>query len=192
MFRPLSAVFLGQLSTKHKDVKEAPPLMMIPMILLSLASVVFGIFPNTILKVISQVQTSVGLDALTLEGTRIIASNGTIDPTLITMIFGLGFVIAMIIFLRFPKSRKVPLMDQYTASEFIWTPELLHYATDFYAPFERLYQKAPRTENFYGMIVKKVSELGKFASYAFYSYKPGTVLLWAAAVTVAVLWGSVL
>ena len=192
VFRPLSAVFLGQLSTKHQDVKEAPALMMIPMILLSLASVVFGIFPNTILKVISQVQTSVGLDALTLEGTRIIASNGAIDPTLITMIFGLGFVIAMIIFLRFPKSRKVPLMDQYTASEFIWTPELLHYATDFYAPFERLYQKAPRTENFYGMIVKKVSELGKFASYAFYSYKPGTVLLWAAAVTVAVLWGSVL
>lgn len=192
VFRPLSAVFLGQLSTKHQNVKEAPALMMLPMILLSLASVVFGVFPNLVLNIISQVQTSVGLEGLTLEGTKIIASNGTIDPTLIVMIFGLGFLIALIIFLRFPKSRKVPLMDQYTASEFIWTPELLHYATDFYAPFERLYQKAPRTETFYGAIVRRVNELGKFASYAFYSFKPGTVLLWAAVVIVAMLGGSVL
>ncbi len=192
VFRPLSAVFLGQLSTRHMDVKEAPPLMMIPMVVLSLASVLFGVFPNIALSVISGIQTSVGLEGLTLEGTKIIASNGAIDPTLITGIFGFGFVIAMIIFLRFPKSRKVPLMDQYTASEFIWTPELLHYATDFYAPFERLYQKAPRTENFYRSIVNKVSELGAFASYAFYSFKPGTVLLWTAAVIVAMLWGSAL
>jgi formate hydrogenlyase subunit 3/multisubunit Na+/H+ antiporter MnhD subunit len=192
VFRPLSAVFLGQLSTKHQDVKEAPPLMMLPMILLSLASVVFGVFPNLVLKFISQVQTSVGLEGLKLEGTRIIASNGVIDPTLIVIIFGLGFLIALVIFLRFPKSRKVPLMDQYTASEFIWTPELLHYATDFYAPFERLYQKAPRTETLYQIIAQKVSELGKFASYAFYSFKPGMVLLWAAIVVVAMLGGSVL
>ncbi len=192
VFRPLSAVFLGQLSTKHQDVKEAPPLMMLPMVLLSLATVIFGVFPNWILRIISRVQTSVGLDGLTLDGTKIIASNGAIDPTLIVFIFGLGFLIALIIFLRFPKSRKVPLMDQYTASEFIWTPELLHYATDFYAPFERLYQKAPRTESFYQALVKRVSELGRFASYAFYSYKPGTVLLWVAVVVVAMLGGSML
>ncbi|MBE0600825.1 MAG: hypothetical protein IH607_03495 [Firmicutes bacterium] len=68
----------------------------------------------------------------------------------------------------------------------------MHYATDFYAPFERLYQKAPRTENFYRMIVQKVSELGRFASYAFYSFKPGTVLLWVAIVVVAMLGGSML
>ncbi|MBE0600754.1 MAG: NADH-quinone oxidoreductase subunit M, partial [Firmicutes bacterium] len=50
VFRPLSAVFLGQLSAKHQDVKEAPALMMLPMVLLSLASVVFGVFPNWVLR----------------------------------------------------------------------------------------------------------------------------------------------
>ncbi len=192
VFRPLSAVFLGQLSTKHKDVKEAPVLMIIPMAILSLVTLAFGIFPNIVLKIISKIQISVGLPGLTLEGTKIIASNGTIDPTIIVAIFGLGFVIAMVLFLIHPKSRKVPLMDQYTASEFIWTPELLHYATDFYAPFERLYEKAPRTETFYGALVKKIAELGKFVSFAFFSFKPGTVLFWIAAVTVAMLWGGAL
>ena len=162
VFRPLSAVFLGQLSIKHQDVKEAPPLMIIPMALLSLVTLAFGIFPKYVLSIISRIQTSVGLEGLQLEGTKIIASNGTIDPTLIVGIFGLGFVIAMVLFVIHPKSRKVPLMDQYTASEFIWTPELLHYATDFYAPFERLYEKAPRTETFYGALVHKVKEVGSF------------------------------
>ena len=61
VFRPLSAVFLGQLSTKHKDIKEAPPLMIIPMAILSLITVAFGVFPKYVLSIISRVQTSVGL-----------------------------------------------------------------------------------------------------------------------------------
>ncbi len=190
VFRPLSAVFLGQLSTKHKDVKEAPALMIIPMAILSLITLAFGVFPNFVLSIISKIQTSVGLPGLQLEGTRIIASNGAIDPTLVVGIFGLGFVIAMIIFIVHPKSRKVDLMDQYTASEFIWTPELLHYATDFYAPFERLYEKAPRTETFYNALVKKIAEIGGFVSYALFSFKPGTAVFWVAVVIAAVLWGG--
>jgi len=192
VFRPLSAVFLGQLSTKHQDVKEAPALMQIPMLILSLITLAFGVFPNVALRVISRIQTSVGMDSLKLEGTRIIGSNGAIDPTLIVIIFGVGFVVAMVLFLLHPKSRKVDLMDTYTASEFIYTPELLHYAHDFYAPFERLYAKAPRTETFYRALVKKVDELGRLISYAFFSYKPGTVILWITVVTVSLVWGGAL
>lgn len=192
VFRPLSAVFLGQLSTKHEKVKEAPVLMQIPMILLSLVTLLFGVMPNIALRVISQVQTSVGLQGLTLDGTRIEGSNGVLDPTLVTIVFGVGFVLALVLFLLHPKSRKVGLMDTYTASEFIWTPELLHYAHDFYAPFERLYNRAPRTESFYKILVKKIDEIGRLASYAFFSYKPGTVILWIALMTVSLLWGGAL
>ena len=83
-------MFLGQLSTKHKDVKEAPALMQIPMIILSVITILFGILPNLVLRVISNVQTSVGIEPLILEGTRIQGSNGVIDPTLIVIIFGIG------------------------------------------------------------------------------------------------------
>ena len=192
VFRPLSAVFLGQLSTKHENVKEAPALMMLPMILLSLITLFFGVVPNVALGVISRVQTSLGLPGLTLEGTKIIGSNGVLDPSLITVIFAIGFVVALILFVLHPKSRKVGLMDTYTASEFIWTPELLHYAHDFYAPFERLYNKAPRTESFYRIIERKIEELGRLAAYTFFSYKPGTVVFWIAVVTVSLLWGGAL
>ncbi len=192
VFRPLSAVFLGQLSPKHKEVKEAPVLMQIPMIILSLITIGFGILPNIVLKVISGVQTSAGLEGLTLNGTQIQGSNGVIDPTIIVMIFGLGFLIALILFLIHPKSRKVDLMDTYTASEFIYTPELLHYSHSFYAPFERLYAKAPKTETFYNAVVKKIEELGRFVSYAFFSFKPGTVILWIAIVVSMLLWGGLL
>ena len=192
VFRPLSAVFLGQLSPRHAKVKEAPLLMLIPMILLSLATLAFGVFPNIALRVISKVQSSVGMAGLVLEGTQIKGSNGVLDPTLICIIFAVGFIIAMVLFLLHPKSRKVDLMDTYTASEFIYTPELLHYSHDFYAPFERLYEKAPRTEVFYQALVKKINELGRLTSYAFFSFKPGTVVFWIAVVAVTLLWSGTL
>ena len=68
VFRPLSAVFLGQLSPKHENVKEAPFLMQVPMVILSLMTLAFGIFPNYILKPISGILTSIGMEGLSLDG----------------------------------------------------------------------------------------------------------------------------
>ncbi len=190
VFRPLSAVFLGQLSPKHYDLKKAPVLMVIPMIILSGLTVLFGVFPNIILRIISKIQTSVGMDGLQFEGTRIVGNNGSLDPTLIVVIFGIGFVIALVIFLLHPKSKKVDLMDTYTASEFIYTPELLHYSHSFYAPFERLYAKAPDTSKWYKAILKKVSEIGGFVSYAFFSSKPRIAVFWIVVAVAALFWGG--
>ena len=192
VFRPLSAVFLGQLAPKHEKVKEAPVLMVIPMVILSLLTVFFGVVPNIALKVFSSIQKSVDMEGLKLDGTKIIGNNGTLDPSLIVIIFGVGFAIAMILFLIHPKSRKVKLMDTYTASEFIYTPELLHYAHNFYAPFERLYEKVPNTEKWYGVLVKKIDELGRLVSYSLFSYKPSTAILWIMITTIILLWGGIL
>jgi formate hydrogenlyase subunit 3/multisubunit Na+/H+ antiporter MnhD subunit len=193
VFRPLSAVFLGQLSTKHEKLKEAPVLMIIPMVILSLVTVLFGVVPNMVLKIFSGIETSIGMKGLQLSGTQIKGTNGILDPTIIVIMFGFGFVIAMILFLIHPKSRKVELMDTYTASEFIYTPELLHYASNFYAPFERLYEKAPNTEKWYGAVIKKIEELGLLVSYSLFSYKPNTVILWISAMIIGLLvWGGVL
>jgi NADH:ubiquinone oxidoreductase subunit 5 (subunit L)/multisubunit Na+/H+ antiporter MnhA subunit len=183
-------VFLGQLSPKHYKLKKAPVLMMIPMIILSGLTVLFGIFPNIVLRIISRIQTSVGLPGLQFDGTRIVGTNGTLDPTLIVVIFGIGFAIALILFLLHPKSRKVELMDTYTASEFIYTPELLHYSHSFYAPFERLYDKAPDTSKWYKAILKKVVEIGNLVSYSFFSSKPRITVFWIVIVTIALLWGG--
>lgn len=190
VFRPLSAVFLGQLSPKHEKVKEAPFLMQLPMWILTLLTLFFGIFPNVVLKVISKIQVAVGMEGLQFEGNKIIGSNGVIDPTLIVVIFGLGFAIAFILFILHPKSRKVELMDTYTASEFIYTPELFHYSHSFYAPFERLYEKAPSSATWYIALIKKIDEIGKLVSHSFFSYKPSTTVFWIVVMTIALLWGG--
>ncbi len=190
VFRPLSAVFLGQLSPKHEKVKEAPFLMQLPMWILTILTLVFGIFPNVVLRVISKIQVAVGMEGLQLDGNKIIGTNGVIDPTLIVVIFGLGFAIAFVLFIIHPKSRKVELMDTYTASEFIYTPELFHYSHSFYAPFERLYEKALSSATWYMALIKKIDEIGRLVSHSFFSYKPSTAVFWIAVMTIALLWGG--
>ncbi len=190
VFRPLSAVFLGQLAPKHENVKEAPALMQIPMIILSLLTLAFGIYPRPVLEIISKIEVSVGMSGLRFDGTKILGINGVLDPTIVVLMFGLGFVIALVLFLLHPKSKKVGLMDTYTASEFIYTPELMHYAHNFYAPFERLYENAPSAVTWYGMLIRKIEEIGRLVSYSFFSYKPSIAILWIAVATIGLLWGG--
>ncbi|MBN2880346.1 MAG: NADH-quinone oxidoreductase subunit M [Clostridia bacterium] len=190
VFRPLSAVFLGQLSPKHESVKEAPFLMQVPMIGLSLLTLLFGVFPNIVLRFISDILKTAGLDGLTLNGLVISGTNGQLNPSLVSLIFGIGFFIALIIFIIHPKSRKVDLMDTYTASEFIYTPELLHYSYAFYAPFERLYENAPSTEKWYAALIKKIEEAGQLVSYTFFNNKPRIIVFWMVCAVIALLWGG--
>ena len=190
VFRPLSSVFLGQLSTKHEDLKEVPTLMLLPMVLLSGVTLFFGILPGSLLKFIGKIQSDLGLQAIEINGTKIMGTNGSLDPTVLTLIFGVGFVIALVIFLVLPKSKKVGLMDTYTAGEFIYTPELYHYSYDFYAPFKRLYDGKFTVVKWYDALVQRVDELGQFVSSTFFSYKPGVTVLWLSLVTIVMLWGG--
>jgi NADH-quinone oxidoreductase subunit M len=77
-----------------------------------------------------------------------------------------------------PKTRKVDLMDTYTSAEFIYTPELLHYAHDFYAPFERLYSNHPDTLKLYERVSLKIKELGQVIDFAFMNAKPAVTIMW--------------
>ncbi len=193
VFRPLATVFLGQLKEKHKDVKEAPVMMVIPMVILSGLSLLFGVVPNLMMGYIQKINISLGLlseeesivDGLVLRGT-----NGNLDPTLITVIFGLGFVISLIIFLVSPKSKKVHLMDTYTGGEFIYTPDLLHYSYRFYAPVIRLYESLPKVVNLYKALVQRVVDLGKGVRYWVFATSPGRGVLFLSIMLIILLWGE--
>ena len=115
VFRPLSAVFLGQLKPKHDKVKEVPALMILPMAVLSLITLFFGVVPNVLLNYINRILGYLNIEEVTTMSPQIAGTNGVLDPTLVTIVFGIGFVIALIIFLLMPKSKKVGLMDTYTA-----------------------------------------------------------------------------
>ncbi|MCD6322655.1 MAG: hypothetical protein J7L77_06470 [Clostridiales bacterium] len=187
VFRPLSTVFLGQTFTKDLKKKEVGFFMMFPMLILTLLSLLIGVFPNIFLRVISKIQASVGIDPVTLVNRTIIATNGYLDAFRVFMVFGFGFAIAFVIFIVRRKSKKVELMDTFTSAEFIHTRELLHYSSKFYAPFERLYENAPDTLTIYKKLAVKVGELGHMVESVFYGHKPEKTVFWIMAVGIIVI-----
>jgi len=178
VFRPLSAVFLGQLSPKNEKIKEANIFMQIPMYILTLLTMLIGVFPKVVLNVIAAIQSEIGISEIILSNNTILLNNGVLDTFRVFVIFSYGFLIALIIFISRGKSRKVGLMDTYTAAEFIHTPELLHYSSKFYAPFERLNKKPYPILNIYESISIKIKEIGNFTEAFFYSYKPSITVFW--------------
>lgn len=191
VFRPLSAVFLGQLKQQHNDIKEAPIGMIIPMIVLSLISLFYGVVPSGLVSYSAKIEASLGMENLVeTSGLVIKGSNGDLNAPLITGIFAFGFVIALIIFLLGPKSRKVGLMDTYTAGEFLYTPELYHYSFNFYAPFERLYAKHPNIVAMYEGLVERIKDIGKFIRFFFFSKSPARGVMWIILTLILLMWGE--
>lgn len=192
VFRPLAALFLGQQLPQYKNtVKEAPVLMLIPMLILSGLNIYTGVLPNFILGFINRVMSELNIVTLSLGTTTIDGYNGVLDPALISGVFGIGVLVAFIIFIVLKKSKKVGLMNTYTAGNFIYTEELLHYSVDFYAPLERLYEKYINImKNFYINLGNKVREFGAMMKYFFFTYKPEITVFWIMIVIVFLLWGE--
>lgn len=194
VFRPLAALFLGQEFPKWaKTMKEAPVLMLVPMVILSGLIIYTGVLPNFFLGFINDVLIESGVTPLVLGNFTVEGTNGILQPALIAAVFGVGVLIAFIIFIVLKKSRKVELMDTYTAGNFIYTEELLHYSLDFYAPLERLYEKYINiTKDFYKKLENKVVTLGQVMKYYFFTNKPEITVFWIIVIIGFLLWGEVL
>lgn len=203
VFRPLAALFLGQeLPQFKKTVKEAPFFMLLPMLILSGLSVYTGVLPNHFIPFINDVTAELGdglqivVDGFMIQGWNVVPLGVTpsyLHPLLIAGIFAFGVMVAFFIFIVLKKSKKVELMDTYTAGNFVYTEELLHYSVDFYAPLERLYEKYIHImKNFYKGIATKVREFGAFMKYFFFTVKPEITVLWIIALVAFLLWGDVL
>jgi len=194
VFRPLAALFLGQEFKEYKGVKEAPLLMLIPTFIIMGLNVYTGVFPKAILDFINKIIIELGFSPVVVGQWGIISgSNGDLFPALISLVFMVGVVIAFIIFILLKKSRKVELMDTYTAANFVHDEHLLHYSVDFYAPLERLYEKQSHwMTTFYKALAMKVKELGKLGKYLFMSKNISVTLFWIVAIIIFLLWGEVL
>lgn len=191
VFRPLSAVFLGQLSPRHETVKEAEVPMIISMVGLSALVLFFGVLPESLLSVIGRIQASFGIKPIEATGNLIQATNGRLDTIVVFFVFGFGFLLALVMFLLLPKAKKVGLMDTYTSAEFIHTPELLHYSHDFYVFIERLYAKHPSVEKLYDAFSLRIREAGQLITFLFFSHKPGVTVLWTTLLLLLVFLGGV-
>ena len=188
VFKPLAGIFLGQLKPQHRNLKEVPLVMVVPMAILTLLTVFWGMLPSNAIKTINAVTASVGINAVEVTFSRIVALTGEWDSILVTTVFAIGFFISLFIFMRAKKARQVDLMDNYTAGDFLYTSELYHFSYRMYRPFDRLFEKWPSMEDWLSSLSDKIKELGALLKAIFYPANPQLYIGLAMVAIIGTFW----
>jgi NADH-quinone oxidoreductase subunit M len=156
-YKLIHNVFLGQLPGKLKDTKKSPFTMQLPMIILALAILVFGILPGIPLRVIDRIGMSFGFETLDVTLWSIASETGALN----TMnIFSAVLVAAVLLWLLVrlgAKSTSVVQEDTYAAGACI-PADKYHYTADFYNPLQRMVRPFARDviDEFYFRISSSV------------------------------------
>jgi formate hydrogenlyase subunit 3/multisubunit Na+/H+ antiporter MnhD subunit len=162
IYKLIHNMFLGQISEKHKNIKIAPFSMQIPLIILSIVTIVFGIVPGLPLNIINSIGVSLGFDSLAVNIWGISSETGTLNTI---NIFSAVIVLLFIIYVIFRtgvKSVLVSQEDSYAAGSYI-PKEKYHYTVDFYNPFFRMVRPwiQDRIDQFYLWLSKISEKLGE-------------------------------
>ena len=187
-------IFLGQLPERYKDVKEVPWTMQLPILVLSAAILVFGIFPGLPLGAISAIQRSFGLEALRIGLFSAPEEVGELNT--VTILAGLAVALASVyaVFAAFQQARRVDQTDSYGAGSYVpadryqYSARFYDRAYDLIEPYVR-----DRVDAFYYWFVEKsegifqvVRQLytGNVNTYALY-----ILLFLAVAILAGLEWG---
>jgi len=153
-------IFLGQLPRKYENIKKAPFSMQLPLIILSVLIILFGILPGIPLKVINAIGISFGLKSLNVTIWGIASDTGTLNTI---NIFSAVLVASIVVWLFFrigKKSKKVPQESNYAAGSYI--PEgKYHYTVEFYGPLYRMIAPYLRDviDDFYNWLAERIKVL---------------------------------
>jgi len=160
VYKFLHNMFLGQLPEKYKDIEKSPLSMQLPIIVLSLAILLFGILPGIPLKVINTIGTSFGFESLNITLWGITSETGTLNTINIFSAVLVAGVIVWLLFRLGAKSVPVPQEDSYAAGAH--TPaDKYHYTAEFYNPLYRMIKPFLRDiiDEFYYWIASSVRSL---------------------------------
>ncbi|MGM0410055.1 MAG: proton-conducting transporter membrane subunit [Bacillota bacterium] len=181
VFKPLSTVFLGQLKPQHEKIKEVPFLMQLPMYILMILMVLFGVVPGIQMSIISKIASFVGIEAVNYSLFTIEGAYGAWNSLIIFNIFTGGFVLSLFVFILARKSKLVGLLDTYTSGEYMNDAEAYHYAYQYYRPFDRMFDSfaAKSLTRAYESLAENIAKIGNGIrktvitgngqSYAFYA-----------------------
>jgi NADH-quinone oxidoreductase subunit M len=162
VFKPLSAVFLGQLKPQHENIKEVPFLMQLPMYILMGLMLLFGVLPGIQMKIINQIASYLNVETIQSTLYTIEGAFGAWNSLIIFNVFSAGFIIALLIFLIAKKSKLVGLLDTYTSGEYMDDAEAYHYAYQYYRPFDRMFDgfASKSLTHYYEILVGNLGKLG--------------------------------
>lgn len=156
-YKLIHNIFLGQLPDKYEKLQKAPFNMQLPMIILSLATIIFGILPGIPLKVINSIESGFNMEQLNVNIWGIASDTGIINMLNISAAF---IVISAIVGLIFRGSKKSAGIDQYNnyAAGRMVPKNKYHYSVNFYDPLYRMITPYLRdfTDDFYMIIVRGI------------------------------------
>jgi NADH-quinone oxidoreductase subunit M len=142
LYRGLHTIYLGQLSPRFGEVREAPSTMSIAMLFVMLLVMFTGFFPGLVLMPINSIIGELGLEALTLNLFFIEGATTTLNVTLIGILFMGSVFIVGFLYIIGKRRELVGSLDTYTAGEdpkdWGLTEERYHYGMHFYEPFEKV------------------------------------------------------
>ena len=139
-YKFLYSFFLGQEEPEFKNVKEAPFVMVLPMMLISVFLVVTGTFPGLLFEPIAHGMEYLGFQSVDWNMSMLINAWGDeVNLIDISSYIGVLFVIVLIFItmLHRKKTRYVGTKDISTSGEVPLDTDNLSYKTNFYKPFER-------------------------------------------------------
>jgi NADH-quinone oxidoreductase subunit M len=139
-YRFLFGLFLGQEEPEWDHVKEAPALMVIPMVILSLLLLVIGAFPGLLFEPIANAMGYLGMGDVNWDMTvlhNIWGDSVHLDYiwTTILIMFVIGAL--FLTFKNRKNTRYVTTKDIHTSGEIPEEWENLTFSVNFYQPFQR-------------------------------------------------------
>jgi len=193
-YKFLHNIFLGQLPKKYEDLKPAPFSMRLPMMILSLAVIVFGVLPGLPLRVIEGIGRSFGFARLDVTVWGFAAENGALNMVNIFAAIVAGLVVAWLIFRSGARGSRVEQADSYAAGAAV-PEDRYQYSVHFYDPLRRM--MAPwlvdRVDAFYAGLATWVGGVcdGVRRIYTGYvgNYVMYVVLFLSVLIFVQMMWG---
>jgi formate hydrogenlyase subunit 3/multisubunit Na+/H+ antiporter MnhD subunit len=153
VYKFLHNMFLGQLPEKYKDLEKSPFSMQLPIAVLSLTILLFGILPGIPLRVINAISTSFGFSSLNVTIWGLVSETGTLNTiNLFFAVLVIG-VIVWILFRRTARAVSVLQDDNYAAGAYV-PQDRYHYTRGFYEPLFRMikpYLRDVIDEFYYGL-----------------------------------------
>ena len=195
VYKFLHNVFLGQLPEKYKNIKKAPFSMQFPMIVLSVAILLFGVLPGIPLKIINSIGTSFGFKSLNVNIWGIASETGTLNTLNIFTAILVALIFVWLIFKAGGRKVNIPQEDSYAAGLYI--PEnKYHYTVEFYQPLFRMIRPYLRdfVDEFYSWgvsIGRKLSNRTRKIYCGDIGYYVTYIVLFLAILIAIKLWGRI-
>ncbi len=178
VYKLLHNIFLGQLPEKHREVRRAPLSMRIPILLLGLGILVFGVVPGIPLRAVQDIGHTFGLAQLKVTLWGLGSEAGALNMLNICLAVVIAFAAAFLLLRLGAKGRAVDQEDSYAAGSAVPVGRY-HYTVDFYGPLSRMISPylRDRADEFYYWLAARGREIADLTRKVYTGYA-GTYVLY--------------